>query len=279
MYPPGEFFDYHRPYCWWGYHWNPPVPLSIVQIIQAGSLDAPLAALLWLMLERRASLVVAAKPPLAGKSTTLTALLDFLPPETERIYLRGLSESFDFVGQTPPERAYLLCNEISPDLPTYMWGRKAAMVFQLMGQGYPMASTMHAHSVEKVIDILGTSLGIPHSLVAHLNLVLCLEMAWDRGQTSRRVHSLHLLEPEGDHGISVAPLAQRTPDGLCHQPEAALTYLEEAGLARQAAQAELERRRGFLESLVRQGVSGIAQVRRAISGYSPGFTGRGGLGG
>jgi hypothetical protein len=82
---------------WWGYHWAAPQPLSITRIIAAGSLDAELAALLWLLVEGRVPLVVAAEAPLAGKSTTLTALLDFLPTSTRRVFLRGWTEDFSWL--------------------------------------------------------------------------------------------------------------------------------------------------------------------------------------
>jgi hypothetical protein len=82
---------------WWGYHWAAPQPLSITRIIAAGSLDAELAALLWILVEGRVPLVVAAEAPLAGKSTTLTALLDFLPSSVRRVFLRGWTEDFSWL--------------------------------------------------------------------------------------------------------------------------------------------------------------------------------------
>ncbi|HET7676786.1 MAG TPA: hypothetical protein VFK38_02965 [Candidatus Limnocylindrales bacterium] len=88
-------FAQHR--GWWGYHWAPPQPLSITRIIASGSLDAELAALLWLLVEGRLPVLVAAEAPLAGKSTTLTALMDFLPPGTHKLFLRGWAETFDWL--------------------------------------------------------------------------------------------------------------------------------------------------------------------------------------
>src|SRR5262245_8065062 len=95
---------------WWGGHWQPPEPLSVVQLMRAGSLDARLLALAWLLLEAHASVLVAAEPPEAGKTTTLTALLEFLPREVTRVYTRGFEETFSFVGQTDPATTWILCN-------------------------------------------------------------------------------------------------------------------------------------------------------------------------
>lgn len=111
-----EFFE-HR--GWWGYHWAPPQPLSITEILASGSLDAELTALLWLLIEGRVPIVVAAEAPLAGKSTTLTALMEFLPPGTRKLFLRGWSETFDWL----------------PDAAALGWPgwREAAAIGQLAG--------------------------------------------------------------------------------------------------------------------------------------------------
>ena len=72
----------NQPTSWWGWHWEPPVPMSIIEIVNAGNLNARLAAMLWIAMERGASLIVAAEPPSSGKTTTLSALLAFTPPDT-----------------------------------------------------------------------------------------------------------------------------------------------------------------------------------------------------
>src|SRR3989442_1093495 len=103
-----------EPFGWWGWHWQPAVPLSIMQIMNARSVDTATVALLWAMLARRASVLVAAEPPMAGKTTTLTALLDLLPPDTKRVYLRGHYETFDFAREdgADPKHTYILSNEM-----------------------------------------------------------------------------------------------------------------------------------------------------------------------
>jgi hypothetical protein len=221
------------------------------------------------MLERRASLIVAAAPPLAGKSTTLTALLDFLPPDTERVYLRGLAEPFDFVGQVKPADSYLLCNEISPDLPTYLWGRKVLRLFELMREGYPMASTMHAGSAEEVVGLLEGHLRVPRLLVACLTLVMVLDVSWTGSQRVRRARSLHLLTGDGADGLGLALLSGWSPaaQSFRHSWEGALSFLRSRGLGWRQARSELHRRARFLEGLATQGVASIPEVRQAIAQY------------
>jgi hypothetical protein len=101
----------------------------IVELLDAGSFDARTAATLWLLIEARASIIVAAGPSAAGKTTTLSALADFLPPAVERRYLRGGNETFGWRATAHPARTYLLCNEISPHLPVYLWGIQVGRLF------------------------------------------------------------------------------------------------------------------------------------------------------
>lgn len=107
--------DYAKPLGWWE-----PVdklPMSIPDLIWSGNLDTPIAAVLWAMMARRPSLIVAAMPRLAGKTTTLTTLLDLVPTTVDRIYLRGEYERFEFIDKNKAASSYLLATELSDHLP------------------------------------------------------------------------------------------------------------------------------------------------------------------
>src|SRR3990172_669565 len=90
----------NQPVSWWGWHWEPSVPMSAIELIRAGSMSPRLAAMFWVAMERGASLIVAADPPSAGKTTTLTALLTFTPPDTLVYFTRGLGEPFALPART-----------------------------------------------------------------------------------------------------------------------------------------------------------------------------------
>ncbi|MBI1884781.1 MAG: type II secretion system protein E, partial [Chloroflexi bacterium] len=151
----------NQPVSWWGWHYTAPVPLSIVEILRAGSMSPRLAALFWLGMERGASVIIAADPPSAGKTTTLTALLSLTPPETMAYFTRGLGETF---GLPPPSRkypTYILVNEMSDHLPVYTWGQHARRVFELLDSGYSLGTTMHANTTAEVIGQIQHELEIP----------------------------------------------------------------------------------------------------------------------
>ncbi|HXG36939.1 MAG TPA: hypothetical protein VNL15_08225, partial [Dehalococcoidia bacterium] len=198
----------NSPVGWWGWHFSGPEPLSIVQLIRAGNLSPEMAALLWMGMERSASLIVAANPPLAGKTTTLTALLSFAPPDSLAYFTKGQGETFDL----PEERGqgtYILINELSDHLPVYTWGRYARRAFELMGQGYSMGSTMHADSPAEVLYQLQGELGIPAEHLARLTFIVTLHVALHSAE-QRRVKEIFLIQRETE-GYQVQSLAGWLP--------------------------------------------------------------------
>lgn len=195
------------PRDWWGPHWSPPRPRSIVELLRAGSLDSELAALLWLWLEARLPVVIAAGPPLAGKSTLLTALLAFLPTDARRFFLQGAAEDFRWLpeaealgwhrpassaestGAEPsprerrlaaadPARAYLLAAELSDHLAAYTWGAAARLLVRAAGRGYGFGATIHAESLGEVLEQLqARPVGLSADELRSLGIVLVLGVA------------------------------------------------------------------------------------------------------
>jgi energy-coupling factor transporter ATP-binding protein EcfA2 len=262
-----------EPYGWWGYGWRQTERLSVVQLIAAGNFDARTAALLWLMLDARASLIVAADPPGAGKTTTLSALCAFLPATTQRVYLRGRNETFDFLGATTPARGYLLCNEISNHLPVYLWGRQVGELFALVVAGYGLGATMHAESLAEIAATLeGYPLYIPRAAVARLDLLLTLAVDYIERRPRRHLAELTLLRRDGtgDDFDSVtlawweagqhvvAHAAGPPPPGIARR----------VGLAPEAVAAEIARRAAYLADLAARDVREYEAVQRAIAAYA-----------
>ena len=262
-------WSYAEPFGWWGFS-SEGQGRSIAELIRDDVLTARVAAFLWLALEHRASLVVAAEPHGAGKTTLLTALLDFLPAEAAPTYLRGWYERFEFLDSTTPESAYLLCNEISQHLPTYLWGRGVRRVFEAARQGYGLATTMHATGAAGVLTLLTAyPLEVPIEHAAVLDFVLTLGIGPRRGEVVRRLLRLEEVRLTPD-GVLIEPLAER--DVLLSELESRPGQLvgvlgARFGLEPDAAAAELARREQFLRRLVARGVTAPEAVRAAIQAF------------
>jgi energy-coupling factor transporter ATP-binding protein EcfA2 len=171
------------------------------------TIDSWTAANLWAALARRRSLVVVAGESEVGKTTLLTALLDFLPPNTRRVYLRGCFESFAFLSDPAidPSQSALLINEISPHLPVYLWGPAVGRVLEAAQQGFTLLATAHADSVHEFVGALtGSPLRIPLAQAAAFEFIVVMKRD-DANLSGRGVRGVWRLEPTRS-GISVAKM-------------------------------------------------------------------------
>jgi hypothetical protein len=263
--------DYDVPVGWWGWNWEPPVPMSVTQLLAAGNFDARTAALCWLVLEGHGSLIIAAEQPHSGKTTTLTALLDLMPPGVRRVFVRGWAETFDYLRHAEPASTLLLANELSSHLPVYLWGPKAVEVFRTLRRGYALASTMHADSAEEALAQLGGELGVEHEDLARIDLLLVMRMyrlGSAYGPVVRRVVSAHRIvqAPAGAPGL--VPLVEwdAAADAHSHDEAAQLELLcARRGGHIDALRAELDVRAAYLDDLGRGGVLSIPAVRAAVA--------------
>jgi len=261
----------NQPESWWGWHgWNQPEPLSIVEILQAGTMPPRLAAAFWLGLERGASFVFAADPPGAGKTTILTALLAFAPPEMVAYFTRGWGETFDLPPPSPGHPTYLMVNEMSDHLPVYSWGPYVVRVFELLGDGYSLLTTVHADTVEGVVEQLTDEAGVPREHVARLTFVVPLAIVRRESGTLRRVRDVGLLEP-GEGGLASRRIGswdeRRDAFSVLATPDEQAAFAARLDIDPAALDGELSRREAFLQRLVADGVSEMSAVQAAVDTF------------
>ncbi len=265
--------DYDVPVGWWGWNWEPPIPMSITQILAARNFDARTAALCWLVLESHGSMLIAAEEPHSGKTTTLTALLDLLPRDVRRVFIRGWAETFDYLEQADPARTLLLANELSSHLPVYLWGPKAVATFRTLGRGYALASTLHADTAGEAAAQLTDELGVDPADLARIDLLLVMRMyrvGGAIGAVARRVVSVHRIAPGLGGDATLVPLVEwdREADDWRHDENAELELLcLRRGGPIESLGAELGRRETFLHATADGGILAIPDVRRAIAGF------------
>ncbi|MBO0779589.1 MAG: hypothetical protein J2P37_12250 [Ktedonobacteraceae bacterium] len=196
-------FDPRDPYERYYWHYESRRPLSIAQIIALKSTDAETAGLLWLLLENKASLTVAGPTdpqPGVGKTTTLNALLQFLPEGTALAYMSGMYEDFSFtrLPDIEPDNTYALCNEVSDHLPIYMWGRVARRYLMLPARGYHVATSVHADTIDDVVDMYQRDLRLGVEDMRRLGVIVNIGLAGRSYPARRRWFSTHFLCPEVD---------------------------------------------------------------------------------
>lgn len=195
------------PVGWWGPAWAPREQIDLRDLIQSGLVPLDLAALLWALIDRNASLLVAAGPSGAGKTTLLTGLLELLDPAKQRFHARGMHETFDDLANADPARVSILVNEISPHLPIYLWGEPARRLFALARGGFEFFATCHAESVEEaVFGFCSSSLRLRPSDLTAIDALIFLR-AWREGPVIRReINRVVALRGDDRAGLEAVPL-------------------------------------------------------------------------
>jgi hypothetical protein len=277
----------------WNVHPRDPEPRSIVELLRDGTLDAELAAQLWLLVGGRVPIIVAAGPQGAGKSTLLRAVLDFLPADVRIIELAGEDETFEWLPQASelgwpgvahvlaghdpvrPETTVLLASELSDHTPAYTWDAAARIFIRAASIGYDVAATIHADTLEEVFGLLRSRpVGATDDELSHLGIVLILR----RTSVGRRIVAAHYIRPvvRDGHGhvqrLGPAALAtwdERT-DAFEHFGWGVIPELaRRIGLKAGDYEAELDRRRDRLESMVANGPVESDAVRAALRDDPP----------
>ncbi|HEY7833209.1 MAG TPA: hypothetical protein VIG30_06540 [Ktedonobacterales bacterium] len=292
-------FDPRSPYHRRRWHYDSDQPLSVAQLIAAGSLDAPTAALLWLCVERHRSLIVSGPTdptPGIGKTTTLNALLEFLPAGTTLVYTMGMYEDFDFLSQTEPPTTCVLANEVSDHLPIYMWGRVARQMLKLPADGYAIATSCHADTITDVLGILHDDLKLDQAEAGRLGIVVNIGLVGRLWPPRRRFLTAHYLRPptndpsadnlsvgaSGGRPADAAPPSGRAKRGPRAEAvplmqwdaasdtftppnaEALCLLAEGLGMTQPDLEAAIQRRTSVLQTLTAGRGASIHETRQAI---------------
>ena len=185
-------------------------PLSIVNLIQWGTMSSLEAAYLWLLLEYGFSIWFCGETA-SGKTTAMRAACVFINPKAKIISIEDTPEIvvphdnwvrevtrqgeqgeasvelFDLLRAALRQRPnYIIVGEIR--------GAEAYVAFQAMQTGHPVLATFHAGSVEKVIQRLtGDPINIPKTYIDVLNCILIQSAVRipKTGKVERRVLSIN----------------------------------------------------------------------------------------
>lgn len=267
-------FDPRIPYHRRMWHYESDRALSVAQLVALGSLDARTAALLWLLVERHQSLIVSGPTdptPGVGKTTTLNALLGFLPAGTTLVYTLGMYEDFEFKAETQAETTCVLANEVSDHLRIYMWGRVARQLLRLPEEHYAIATSCHADTVQDVLSMLTRDLRLPAEDVCRLGVIVNIGLVGRLWPPQRRFLTVNFVAPapsadaEKDE-IRLLPLATWDSASDTFQPASQETMAELATIVDMPLGdfcAAVERRTARMEELSSGRGVGVKVMREA----------------
>jgi hypothetical protein len=258
---------------WWGGENRASGRPSLLGLIDNGTMDTQTAALLWLLVDRGSSILAAAGPQLAGKTTLLTTLLDLMPSSLdssrEQVLTRGKEEDFSFLKRTVPQETYILVAELSNHTPAYLWGDSVQTLFHALDVGYAMLATMHADAPEEVLDILRDyPVFIPNSQLHHVGVVVNLVLMYGEHELNRRVSGITLIEP----GPSLVTLMDWNADdnsiAFLTSREVMGALARHVGLSFEELSGELKRRHDALQERLTVGDLTPAAVVQMAEAYN-----------
>ena len=205
-------------------------PFTPVDLLKFKTMSPEMMAYLWIAIESGQSMMVCGGTA-SGKTTTLNAVLLFIPPQMKIVSIEdtrelnlphenwvpsltragfgaknlvsgkapGEIDMFDLLAAALRQRPqYLMVGEVR--------GAEAFIVFQAMATGKTCYTTFHAESVSAMVHRMeNPPISLPRSLVSALNLVLLQRQVKVGNKMTRRIQSLTEivgLDPETNELIT-----------------------------------------------------------------------------
>jgi len=269
-------------------------PLTISDLIAFNTISSEMAAYLWYIIENRASVLVAGGVA-SGKTTMLNCLSMFIRPEMKVVSVEDTQELnlphenwipsvvrlgfgledrksgtitlFDLLKAAVRQRPdYIIVGEVR--------GEEAYTLFQAMATGHLGMSTIHAESVEAVINRLESEpMNIPSTLIAMTNVIMIMTRTEIEGKPARRTGTtteLVALEPKTKK-ILTEEIFHWNPreDNFVFSSHSALLerQMKRYGVSAEDVRRELDSRKTVLEWMAHTGIRRYTEVANVIREY------------
>ena len=269
-------------------------PLTISDLIAFNTISSEMAAYLWYTIENRASVIVAGGVA-SGKTTMLNCLSMFIKPEMKIVSVEDTQELnlphenwipsvvrlgfghedkkggsitlFDLLKAAVRQRPdYIIVGEVR--------GEEAYTLFQAMATGHLGLSTIHAESVEAVINRLESEpMNIPKPLIAMANVIMVMTRTEIEGKPARRISTTtEVIELDQKRkNIITGEVFCWNPKGDKFVFSGHSTILEKnmkkLDVSEEDIRRELHRRKIVLEWMVRKGIRRYTDVANVIREY------------
>ena len=267
-------------------------PLTISDLIAFNTMSAEMAAYFWYIIENRSSILVSGGVA-AGKTTTLNCLSMFIKPELKIVSVedtpelnlphenwipsvvrpgfglngRGSITLFDLLKAAVRQRPdYIIVGEVR--------GEEAYTLFQAIATGHLGMCTLHAESVEAVINRLESEpMNIPRPLIAMIDDIVIQVRTEVNGKPARRVSTV----------TEIVGMDPKTKEILAHEvykwdPQSdsfvysGKSYVlerhrERLGLTKKEVENEIEKRKAVLQWMVENNIRRYTEVANVIREY------------
>jgi len=274
---------------------NPFTPLDLTRF---KTMSPEMMTYLWLAIENGQSMLICGGTA-SGKTTTLNAILLFIPPQMKIVSIEdtrelnlphenwvplltrggfggksavtgkaaGEIDMFDLLIAALRQRPqYMMVGEVR--------GPEAFVVFQAMATGKSAYTTFHADDVQSMVHRLENDpINLPRALVAALDIVLLQAQVKVGTDMTRRVKALIEIvgtDPESNELITNSAYTWNPADDTFNYSGHSYVY-EKISLARnwnqRRMEQEVKRRLDLFEYMKRTGTQNYREVAKIVSSY------------
>jgi hypothetical protein len=162
--------------------------IRLADQVANGTMSQEIADLLRETAQAHKSFVVMAVPRLAGKTTTMSAML---AEQSKPVLTLGYDgDEVDPLAETA-NGGYLVVPEISRGAWSagYVWGDPVRRAFNGISQGTALATALHAPDPDEAFGIICQGCGVPDAHAARISLVVYLRSLGEWEHPTRRVVS------------------------------------------------------------------------------------------
>ncbi len=264
-------------------------PFTPIDLVEYGTFSVEQMAYFWLCIEHNKSLIFAGGTA-SGKTTSMNAVSMFIPPRAKVLSIedtRELSLYHDnWLSSVTRERRYEGTDIDMYDLlrsalrhrPEYIIvgevrGEEAITLFQAMNTGHTTFSTMHADSIETVINRLENEpINVPRAMVQSLDMLSVQTLARSDDQRVRRAKTIGEIggidQRTGELDYSSAFEWRPDTDEFRRNDSTLLEEIaDERGWSRSELIREVRRRERFLELCRDLGVTDYRQFTALVNEY------------
>ncbi len=268
------------------------VPWTPIQLVSFNSISPEMLAYFWLALEYNANIMIVGGTA-SGKTTLLNAIAFFIPPEKRVVsiedtrelnlprenWLPSVVRSGMSSGGAGEIDMFSLLKSSFRQNPDYVIvgevrGKEASVLFQGMASGHSSMSTLHADSVQAIVNRLSTPpISLSPTLINSLDIVAIQTHAIVGGHETRRLREIVEVKNINTDGTFVTntPFKWNPADDKFYSQSQSIFFKkisEKFGISLENLIKEYERRKQLIHILHNQKIIGYDEVQKVINEYS-----------
>ncbi len=236
--------------------------LSIVDLLEAGTISLDMAAYAYTVMSYGASVLTGAVPGGAGKTTLMATMLHALPAGVKIVTVDEPSVIDQADSHQPGEACFLVHEIGAGHWYGYLWGPPVARYLDLTTAGHLIASCLHADTLEELTNILrAPPLSVSPAALGGVSLILFMQVEGGWSRTKRRVATMYEAV-EGEHRLLWEWRGADDEFSRVEKPRLAAELAARAG--RSKVEIETARWQALLADLLQRGVRDTRAVRREV---------------